>query len=388
MFRRTDVETILNLQRDDILSIYLNVNPTLPENQATQPAYRIWLKNALDGLAPRPDNGKSEREQRLALSQMAAKIATHFVDFRPQGKGVALFAASDYWQQFDLPMPISNKIHYGRPDVAPLLWLLDEYERYGIVQVDHRRVELLTAFLGRPEAKDQLRLELDTSDWRRTVLMPAASFGPQITAGSNRDVFEDRVGEQVRGFWRDAATKISTWVDEAHLDRLIIGGDDEAVNGLRETLPEAVGKYVVGTLSLPFYENDAATLERVTPLAIEVERKHEKELAEQVVNYALAGGRGALGVTDVLAALQQGRAQTVVTVWPVDGQVWECQACHHIVDHEVATCPVCNGAVRRRQLATTIPLLATQTNAGLEIVYDEAAALLQTHGNIGALLRY
>lgn len=388
MFRRTDVGTILNLQRDDILSIYLNVDPTLPENQATQPAYRIWLKNALDELVPRLDNSKSERQQRLALSQMAAKITTRFVDFRPQGKGVALFAAEDFWQQFDLPMPISNNIHYGRPDVVPLLWLLDEYQRYGIVQVDHRRVELLTAFLGRPETKDEMRLELDTSDWPRTVMIHNVGNGLKATAGTNRDVFEDRVDEQVRGFWREAVAKISTWMEEADLDRLIIGGDEEAVSGLREALPETAGKYVVGTLSLPFYENDAATLERVAPIAIEVERKHEKELAEQVVNYTLAGNRGALGVTDVLDALQQGRAQTVVTVWPIEGQVWECQACHHIVDHEVATCPVCSGTIRRRQLATTLPLLATQTNAGLEMVYDEAAALLQTHGGIGALLRY
>ncbi|MSP14397.1 MAG: hypothetical protein EXR62_15775 [Chloroflexi bacterium] len=388
MFRRTDVETILNLQRDDILSIYLNVDPTLPENQSTQPAYRIWLKNALDGLAPRPNNDQSERQQRLALSQMATKIMTHFVDFRPQGKGVVLFAAEDYWQEFDLPVPISNKIHYGRPDVVPLLWLLDEYERYGIVQVDHRRVELLTAFLGRPEAKDEMRLELDTSDWPRTVMIHNASNGPKTNAGTNRDVFEDRVDEQVRGFWREAAVKISAWVEEANLERLIFGGNEEAVSGLKTTLPEAVGKRVIGTLSLPFYENDATTLQRVTPLAIEYERKHEKELVEQVINYAMAGGRGAVGQVDVFDALQQGRAQTVVAAMPIEGQVWECQNCHRIADHEIAICPTCSGAVRQRQLATTLPLLAAQTNATLEMVYDEAAELVQAYGGIGALLRY
>ncbi|MBI3943037.1 MAG: hypothetical protein HY326_08495 [Chloroflexi bacterium] len=383
MFRYKDVKIILDLDQEDILSIYLNVDPTLLENQSSPPAYRIWLKNALDTVEPQGD-----RQQRMALRQLIEQVNGRFIDFRARGKGIALFATESFWQEFDLPMPVANMVHYGRPDVAPLLRLLDEYERYGILLVDHRQTRLLTAYMGRPEFRDEVHLELDTSDWSHMDLMPVTSSGGQKTGGSDREAFQSRVDEHVREFWRETAGKIERWMDDANLQRLIVGGNEEAVAGLIGTFPPSVANCVVGTLPLPFYENDTETLQRAMPLAVEHERKYEAQLVDQLITAAQKSARGVLGLANVLETLQQSRAMTIVVSWPIEGQAWECQRCHYALDHEVAECPICSSPVQPRHLETLLPLLALHTGAVMELVHDEAAAALKEYGCVGAVLRY
>jgi hypothetical protein len=366
-----------------VLSVYLNVDPADPDHQRTPPAYRIWLKNALDAIDV---NGAHDAKK--SFRQLVERVNDRFVDFRPNGKGVALFAAPGVWQELNLPVSVANHVHYGRTDAAPLLWLLDEYERYGIVQVSHREARLLTAFLGRPESSDQLHLELDTSDWRRKVLMPSGGFGSRLTEGSMRDAFEDRVHEEQRTFWRDVADEVRGWVDAAGLDRLVVGGNEEAAAEFLALLPPPLAAKVIDVLPLPFEEGEAETLERVRPRAEAYERRREEELVEGVVTAALSGGQGALGVADVLGALQEGRAMTVVAGWPVEGQVWHCPSCDLVLAQAVERCPACGGPVERRALATTLPRLARRTSAEVELVHGSPAERLRPHGGLAAALRY
>ncbi len=380
MFRASDVSALLNLDRADVLSLYLDIDPTRPDNQRTPPAWRIWLKNALDSLSADDHAG------RMALQRLVERINAQLVDYRPSGKGLAVFAADDLWQTFDLPMPVENQMNRGRPRVAPLLWLLDEYERYGVIQVNHREARLLTAYLGRPETYGGLAMFLDTSDWRRLDLMPSGVGG--ITAGSLRDAFEQRVNEHTKTFWREVVGQMDTWVRDAGIERLVLGGDDDAVAGFRELLPQNLGDKVVGTLSLPFFESESQTLERVRPLATEHERQVETQLVEQLITTAHKGGRAALGLADVLSALQQGRAQTLVTSLPVTGEVWECADCHLAIAQDAGACPACDGQLASRSLDGLLPLLAARTDAAIEIVAGAAAEQLSEHHGIGAVLRY
>lgn len=380
MFRASDVNALLNSNRADVLSLYLNVDPTRQDNQRTPPAWRIWLKNALEELSA------EDHASRTLLQQLVERIHTQLVDFRPSGKGLALFAAEDLWETFDLPVPVESQLSRGRPRVAPLLWLLDEYQRYGVIQVNHREARLLTAYLGRPETYGGLAMFLDTSSWRRQDLMPSGVGG--ITAGSLRDAYEQRVFEHTKSFWREVVGQVDAWVQDARIERLVLGGDDEAVAGFREVLPQSLGDKLVGTLSLPFFETESQTLERVGPLAAAHERQVEAQLVEMVITTSLKGGRAALGLADVLSALQQGRVQTLVTAYPVTGHAWECADCHLAIAEDAGACPVCDGQLLTRSLGGLLPLLAARTDAQIEIVAGAAAEQLAEHQDIGAVLRF
>lgn len=229
MFRTSDVTALLAEDRADVLSAYLNVDPTHPDNQRTPPAWRIWLKNAMDDLTA------SDHSGRMTLQRLIERVNMQLTDFRPSGKGLAVFASEGLWQTMDLPVPVDNQLALGRPRVAPLLWLLDEYQRYGVVQVNHREARLLLAYLGRSETVGGLAMFLDTSDWRRQDLMPSGASG--VTQGSLKDAFENRVNEHTRTFWREVVGQLDGWVKEAAVERLVLGGDEESVAEFKALLP-------------------------------------------------------------------------------------------------------------------------------------------------------
>jgi peptide subunit release factor 1 (eRF1) len=372
MLHTTDVNQLLSLDRSDVLSLYLTVDPTLPDNQRTPPGWRIWLKTALDGLRPADHAGA------MTLRHLTEALDQQLTDYRAQGKGLAVFLSDGLWQTFDLPVPVPNQLSLGRPDVAPLLWLLDEYKRYGIVQVDHREARLLTAYLGRPEQRGGFGMLLDTSHWHRKDLVSAS-------AG---DEYERRVAEYVRAFWRTVADAVVSWADAAHLQRLVLGGDDEAVSAVQSLLPANLVERIAGTLSLPFAESETQVLERARPVAEAFERRQEATLVGEIVTTALKGGRAALGVEDVLGALQRGQVMTVAAAWPVNGTVWRCAGCGITLAEDAGRCPSCGGPLAAEPLEVLLPVMARRTDATLELVYGAAADQLAEHGRLGAALRY
>src|SRR3972149_641862 len=58
--RAVDLADLIEAERADVLSVSLDVDPSRPEHQGQNPAYRIWLRNALRPrmgarvLPPRP----------------------------------------------------------------------------------------------------------------------------------------------------------------------------------------------------------------------------------------------------------------------------------------------------------------------------------------------
>src|SRR3990170_2061003 len=129
-----DLADLIEAERADVLSVSLDVDPSRPEHQGQNPAYRIWLRNAL-------------RQTLEAIPKEARRGA-------------------DELAQYVLPVPLTNRAQYGRPDVVPVLWAVDEYEPYAILAVDREHARILIAYLGRTTTVDEETLELDTSDWR------------------------------------------------------------------------------------------------------------------------------------------------------------------------------------------------------------------------------
>lgn len=378
-----DVQTVARLPGEKVLSVYLTVDPAVPENQHAPPAYRSWLKHALDALEPDGDH-----QNRMAYRDLVQRVHTSLDDYRPAGKGLAIFATDGQCQLFDLLAPVPNEARFGRPYVAPLRWQLAQFDHYGVVYVDHRELRLLNVSQGRATTWGGACLVLDTAQWTHSDLMPAASSGPQVLAGSDRSAFEHRVAEQQRRFWRESVDRIQAWVAGAQLARLVIGGNTEAVTELTASMPPALAGLVVGTLALPGYETDAKLLERVAPVAAADAQARASAVVQRLRDEALAGGRGALGLAKVLSDLGKGRVMTLVAAWPVTGEAWVCPVCGLAQARTADDCPNCAAAMVRRNLSDLLPQLAERTDAELELVDGEAAEALADHEGIGALLRY
>ncbi|MEW6446485.1 MAG: VLRF1 family aeRF1-type release factor [Bacillota bacterium] len=382
MLEKQDVEYLLSVGRNDILSLYLNVDPAQPENQCIPPAYRIWLKNALEEI-----EGKAAEEKRREVRDLIIRIRDYITVYRAGGKGLAVFAGTGFWREFSLPVPVENSVHFGQPDVAPLLWVLQEYKPAGIVLVNGTQVRFLSAFLGRVTHRKEMRMELDTSDWRRKDLKPVTGHGI-YTKGSNRDAFEDRVEEQVAAFRRFIADQMLGWVNKHGLKRLILGGDDEAVSQVIRLLPQQLDQLVAGKLTIPLSATENEVLSRTEPVAAAHEREQEATLVEKTLEAARAGSQAAIGLSDVLGVLQEGRAQKVIAVWPLDGSAYQCTGCGYASAQPLSKCLICGNAVIERLLKELLPRLAYARKAEIELVSGAAAERLAVCDGIAALLRY
>ncbi len=355
-----DVKQLLAQADEYTLTLYLAVDPADQENQATTPAWRIWLKNALKAVEKDLTD-----TQRGHWNGIRSRLDTFFDTYAPAGKGLVLFYGPKLEEVYNLPIPVENGIAFGKPFIAPLVWAIDEYEPYLVVMVDTEKAHFIRAYLGSAGQQDTMSLELDTSDWREKTLMPPAFrrnvAAGGITHGDQREAFEDRVDEWVGRFYRDVATRIAELAQEQGIERFVIAGSEESAHAVQKLLPEKLTKGVVDVQGIPMRYAPHEVLKQILPAALEYERRHELELVEQVVNLAKAGGRGAVGKEAVLHALEQQRVELLVVPWPL---------------------PDGDGVL------ADLPLQMMETGGAMEMVHGDAAERVKAEGGLAARLYY
>lgn len=384
MIDRGELKALAGSDRQDVLSVSLNVDPTKPDHQRANPAYRIQLRKALTDILERVPRER-QAEVHALIDRVLARIDNH-----GHGRGLAIFAAPDLWREYSLRFPLPNRVHYGRPDLYPLLWALDEYKRYGILVVDRERARLLVAFLGRAEVVDEEVLTLNTESWRMTAGRPptfSRRVGVGVGRGAQRDTFDARVDEQERRFWRHVVAKARHTLQGLGVTRLIIVGPPEAAAAANTLLGDSSAVRVVGVVPAPPRASTAQLRDLTLQAALAAERRREHRLVTDLLEGT--GTRGSVvGLSATLAALIAGRAQLVVVDAGHDADVWQCQQCGLIVSDERPVCPNCGSGMTRTPLLYALPMLAYGRGATLETISGEAADLLKPHGGIGASLRY
>ncbi len=379
-----DLMALVTSPRRDVLSVCLDVDPTKPENQRPEPAWRIWARHALHEVVD-----QLPKEERRSAREVADRVLHYLRDSRPQGRGIALFAAPDLWQEYRLPVPLPNLVRYGRPDIWPLLWAADEYQPYAILVVHRDHAQLLLAYLGTASLVEEETLELDTTSWRFASGRPptfTSRVGTGATRGAQRDTFEARVDDHLRRFWAGVAEAAARFVEERRIGRLLIGGPEEAAFGVRDQLPEPAARKVVAVVPLPSPLEDWPQIrDRILTVVRQVEREREAQRVQELLDRS-AEGRGVLGLEPTLDALLRQQVQLVVVDRELETEVVECPGCGYVGARPLPTCPVCGAAVVRTWLTQVLPFLAHRNRAELEVTNPQPT--LRSHGGIGALLRY
>lgn len=367
-----------------LLSLYLDVNPANPDNSGK--AYVLRAKEAMERL------GVPQ-----ALSKKVLERLQHYI---PQGRTRALFVADglfeDYHLQVELPLlePRAGvEAHWGPPYLAPLLFALDEYQRYGVVHMDQERLRLFEVFLGGiEEVADAFRL-LDTHNWRylgedrtgtpgRSAAPATSDVGVAARGGSGKDHFHRRVDEWSQRFFREAGNILQQQMTERGLNRLILLGVPEEA---RPVLPGAVAEKVVAVLP-PLHTStpsSAEVLKAVSPTIEEVERREEEALLDAVQE------KGVAGLEQVLSLLQEGRLQYVLVPWYLQEKVWRCPD-GWVASNPQAAQTHCPGQpVEEIELKRVLPELAAQFGSRLEFVRAEAEQRLRSKlGGLAGMPRW
>jgi peptide subunit release factor 1 (eRF1) len=352
-----------------VLSVYLNLQPERQLERAYLTAFKSLVRDARRRLDERG------REQ---LEAEAKRVGAWLAGEPPQGQGLAVFSCqpAGLWQAHSLPVPVKDHLAFEEmPYLTPLLDLLDEYERYGVVLVDGERARLFTVFLGQIEEdrsfRDAVKVREDHSGWPEQE-------------------YEQREEAHVYRHLKRVAARLTRLHRRRPFDRLVLGGPEEAVGELRRLLPRPLAGRVVGTFHAELDAGEAEILAETLEIERRVEREVEGRLVAELLELAGSGGRAVYGVSPTLEALWEGAVQKLVVADGLRLSGAECANCRRLEADSPAACPVCGGPLRPvEDLVERAVDRALEEDGAVEVVHGDAAQRLrEAGGGLGALLRY
>ena len=372
-----------------VLSLYVLVNPADPDvSQYTfdfkKKPYVIRAKDTLKALGvPRG---------------LAERVLFRLEHDAPQAVTRAIFAWDGGMEVFDLgvELPVVDlrtglvEARYGEPYVAPLLFALDEYERYGVVLLDRERWRLFEVFMNQiAEVEDAFRA-VAPEEWRRlSESRPAAprtvgGFAAAARGGTAKDKFDRRLLEWTHRFYKNRAGELARFVEARGIERILLLGPEEDTKYFATFLPKALAAKVIAHLPAPDHPRAAPgeVLLRVRPVIERIEREEEHKLLDRIRE------EGIWGADRVLDALMIGRVYLWVLPWHLDAGVYFCPGERFAAGSEEAAKAVC-ARPERRPLKDLVAELAEAYGAGIEFVRGEAEErLTREFGGMAGLVRW
>lgn len=310
----SDIHRLLSQpDADRTLSLYLTVDASRLENHAATPGWRIWLKNALREL-------QVEHPEDETFNALRKRAEERLEQYRGHSKGLALFLTPSGEQEFELPVPLTeSSVAYGRASLAPLLWLIDEYERTLILIVDQDRARFISGYMGGATREGFHNNDFAAYDFPEKTQMPTGhNQGGRVSGGSNRDAFAATEGDHRRRFFQEVAEQARRLKEETRSDRLIIGGSEEAAHAVKREMHDTVAKSVIAIVPIPQWVDDGEVVRQAAPIALAYERQREVDLVEETISFAKSGSRGALGHPAVAACLERQQVEQLILPWPIE----------------------------------------------------------------------
>jgi hypothetical protein len=157
-----------------ILSVYLDLDPDRQVRRSCRVVFEDLVKD-VGARLPEPARDDLTREVGRVQEWLTSE---------PHGKAVALFScqARGLWQVHLLAVHAEDHLAFElMPDLAPLLRLLDEHERYAVALVDKEKARLFSVFLGEIEVERQVEREAEERLFAE--LLELAGPGGRATLG-------------------------------------------------------------------------------------------------------------------------------------------------------------------------------------------------------------
>ena len=280
-----------------VVSIYVD----MPADGADRRA-EIVLKNQLADLERRVEGEGSLRRGEALRSAIERVMPTieRLLDPATSGRGGAAFSPLSTSEVTFLtaPMPLPSRVVLdSRPFIQPLVELLDEGRPAGVVLVSAHAAELL--------------------DWRFGDLRPLARVTREFAddggerSGPVVDERSHREREQQMRWMEQVAAEVLHLADEQDWGRIVISGDERLTGPLVDALPTRLRD--VALLDPRHLQSDRPALAMDIAERLRQDRAGRNvDLSRRVRAAALGAQRGALGLSEVVAALNEGRVEHVI----------------------------------------------------------------------------
>jgi peptide subunit release factor 1 (eRF1) len=363
-----------------VLSVYVDVDPGDRGG-----GWRVALEDGLRDA--RRDEQELPHEARLGLRAAAEHVLERFPEQSPppEGRGhvgfveVASKGGRELWYASRIPPRRTGAVYGHRSYLRPLIEIADEGARIGVAAVSGDQVRLWEWELGELSELDEWEI-LTTGDWKeRKAQRPSDPARVHGAKASGREQHAQRLEAHRERFLKQAGGRTSARARERHWRDLLVFGENEHVGRFAHSLDSHDPRHVHGKNLVS--EPTSRIAERVEALLPDLNREREMKLVERVKESAFSGQeRASLGPQETLEALVQGR---------VDHLLFDAERDYrgHGIEEGLAYegpplgedgFPVAELMIER----------ALETDARVTPLEGEAAAELEDHGGVAALLRY
>jgi hypothetical protein len=365
-----------------VLSIYVDGAAT-----ATYRGAAIDIDNRLAGLerSVTADGSPLVAEALSDTLRRIAPVVERLLDPSTSGRGRVLFASlsSRELTLVSSAIRVNNRVVLeSTPFIHPLLELIDEGRPAGVLLISARSADLLDWRLGYLRRVSHVRVGPALPYGERSgAIVASASRAQQSAPTRERDARRER--DTHRRFVDQVAREAARLAGARDWERVLIAGDRRLTRPLTDALPNWLSQNaVLDSRHLTHVDGPVLAIAVADRLASERAERH-LALARRIRDAALGGGSGALGLTEVLAALNDARVEHLIYDPEIDytGALGED-------DLPLASSDSDGIAVKESRLTERIVERSLLTAARITPLDAAAAETLADAGGIAALLRW
>ncbi len=379
-FEFLDPETLkplteLELPTRGVLSAYLDISPEEVAGNKVRLKLRDMASQWLDSI--------EDRQERRTFEQELEKIEKYLIyEMSRPGRTLVIFSSemANLWRTFHVPVRIRTRLVWDdRPYMRPLLTVMDEYERYGVILATREEARFFLFYMG----------EIAEYSFALHDYVP----GRHKQGGWAQARFQRHIDDHALHHFRNVADVAVRLAERDNWQRIVLMGTGENVARVREYLPKAWQDRIAGEVPASITDNINVIRDKVMTLEQEIERKIEAERVDRVITAAEKGQNGVLGYADVLQAVQQQRVDILIVPEGLEHPGWECTQCGGLVADILAKpiteCPYCGGHVKVVEDVVDLAMQKVLDTGGIvEILRGPIKDEFRQCGIIGALLRY
>ncbi len=335
MITHDEVRTLLNYTaREGVaVSLYLDMNVNTKGTLDIQT--KDMIKDARKEL-----NGLNINRSYLQAADENLEQIQKFVEENSATnyKSAAIFSNSTekFSRIYRLPMPLKSRLVINTNFyVRPLLALLEEHYRMGVVLIDSRHAKFFEVYIG--EILEHFDFSTQARNPRKPLL---ETFMKRDKRLAQRKV------EDIRFHLSAVADLLKTHFLMRHFDKLIIGARKQLGDHLARILHPRLHENLIGIFEIDIHAKQGEILLRTLNIEKESEVHEENRLLRKIIDEIERGGYAVKGLRRVIEAAQDYSLQSVAVADDFSQPGFVCPGCGmpHLSEEPVdgkRTCVCC-----------------------------------------------
>jgi|GEM_PF-1796073 len=383
---RQEIEVLLDSpkQRQLVVSAYADLTVSDGFSRHVERHLRNHARAAEAALA------KAEARDQLEANIEVVRQAIASAD--PATKALAVFSSVARGLRHVVPLgfPVENRLIIDEePFILPLLESWYTEPTYLIVLIDSEEAHLFEAHHGHSERVRDLERD-DAPDPIQNPNLPQRDR-PRFTYKKRfaKTQHEHLHGAEDDRFLHQVVAAVNEHARGGPFSGLILLGHPSLTQPLRRLLPRELETIVVGEATHVMTTRPEELTEDVSRLVekdrVERESRRLSELRERWKEKHLVAN----GPTDVLDALQQGRATQILVGRRRDLAGAICRDCHYRLGASTGVCPYCEGMCRPVNVVQEILRMAMRHRVPVQLLksQDTKDDPLAPAGGVSAFVR-